>query len=186
MKKLLLASAVLSGIVLAGLFGVSHSQQALGGTGTTASGQFLTISPATTTASAVWLNSNGVLVAADPGPPPPTGALYHQVVDTYFDGAGNKLESHSATHAVGYNCHPGLRKQDQDLVVQDDGHGNVQFTVALLPNEPAPEPPHVTLNAEARRVMVIMAASSRRDTDSPPPITAPTIATTTPEQIAQR
>lgn len=70
-------------------------------------------------------------------PPVPSGALYHQVVDVFYDGDGNKLATKSYTHVVGADCQPGLRREDHDLLVQDDGKGAVRFIQARLPSEPA-------------------------------------------------
>lgn len=91
------------------------------------------------------------------------GAVYHQAVDVYYDRDGNKLATTSATHAIDFNCQPGRRQQQEDLLVQDDGKGNVRFVSARLPSEPATGVKPVTAEAKAKAIMAI------RETQALPP-----------------
>jgi hypothetical protein len=88
-------------------------------------------------------------------PPPPTGALYHQVVDIYFDGDGNKVETRSSTHAITSDCHGGRRVED--FIAQDDGHGGVKFAQSRLPGEPATGQKPVTAADKVKAMMAIKA-----------------------------
>lgn len=87
---------------------------------------------------------------------PPEGALFHQVVDTWFDANGNQVKTASSTHTVDADCHGG-RRLPPDLVAQDDGKGNVRFTPLLLASEPTTGVKPVTAEG---RVKAIMAARS--------------------------
>jgi hypothetical protein len=70
-----------------------------------------------------------------PGLNAPRNALYHQVVDRYYDASGQEIETSSASHVIGYDCHPGRRQQD--LIVEDDGKGGTpRFVALLMGNEP--------------------------------------------------
>lgn len=80
-------------------------------------------------------SGGAVLMIGNPEPPPPQGSFFHQVVDVYYNADGVKLDARSQTHVVAYDCHGGLRRED--AIAQDDGHGNVSFIQARLPNEPA-------------------------------------------------
>ncbi len=108
-----------------------------------------------------WSNDNAILTIGGTGlvtiinNPPPAGAIYHQVVDVFYDGDGNKLETKSYTHAVGADCHPGLRQED--LVVQDDGRGNVKFQTTRLPSEPLTGVKPATPEGRTRAIMAIRA-----------------------------
>jgi hypothetical protein len=65
----------------------------------------------------------------------PPNALYHQVVDRYYDASGQEVETRSASHVIGYDCHSGRRQQD--LIVEDDGKGGTpRFVALLMGNEP--------------------------------------------------
>ncbi len=101
-------------------------------------------------------------------PPPPAGALHHQVVDVYYDADGQKLETHSYTHLVAYDCHNGLRR-NEDLVAQDDGHGGVTFTPLLLPSEPAKAAPK-PVSAEGRVRVMLAARGPAVEAAPAPPI----------------
>lgn len=77
-------------------------------------------------------NNGGMFI----GPQFPAGAVYHQVVDRYFDRDGNPIEATSRTHSVDADCNPG-RRLPQDLVAQDDGKGGMpRFAMTRLPSEP--------------------------------------------------
>lgn len=66
----------------------------------------------------------------------PEGATHHQVVDNYFDDAGNKVETKSRTHLVDAEyCQPGTHRNPEDAVAQDDGKGNVVFAQLRQGNE---------------------------------------------------
>lgn len=73
------------------------------------------------------VNGNGNFSYISVASSAPTAAIFHQVVDRYFDADGKEIEVKSATHTVDPNCHPGLRRQSEQLIVRDDGKGNVQF-----------------------------------------------------------
>jgi hypothetical protein len=85
----------------------------------------------------VTISAIGTITA---GPRQPEGALYHQVVDRYFDKDGNALDVKSATHIVDPDCSQGRRQQDLVASIHDDGKGNVRFG--------ADEPPATLAAAE--------------------------------------
>lgn len=103
-------------------------------------------------ASNTYISSGFVLTMPDP---PPNGAIFHQVVDRFYDADGNVVDTRSYTHAVNGDCHNGVRRQE-DAIAQDDGKGNVRFVATRLANEPATgvKP----LSAEAKAIIKAFAA----------------------------
>lgn len=97
-----------------------------GGTGFTSLslGAVLTPGNFTTTGNLVFHSG-----PASFGPPTPEGAIFHQMVDRYFDKDGNQVEARSMTHVVDADCHSGRREEAIALkdVIHDDGKGNVRF-----------------------------------------------------------
>ncbi len=106
----------------------------------------------------------------------PVGAVFHQVVDRFYDRDGNVVKTASMTHAVGYDCNPGLRRQDQELMVQDDGKGNVTFASPYLASEPREGVRPVTKEG----IVKAQLAMAR----SPAIAAAPAIAATAPTKVA--
>ncbi len=145
-----LSIAALAVNALVGSVALVRAQSIAAAVGTT---QAMTLTP---------LNSNIIMSNGGTGfimlgnePPPPTGALYHQVVDVYFDGDGNKVETRSSTHAITGDCHGGRRVED--FIAQDDGHGGVKFAQARLPGEPATGQKPVTAADKVKAMMAIKA-----------------------------
>jgi len=147
--------------------------------------QALPVSAQSLSTVTLWNNSTAVsptfnmanLVTYVQQEPTPNGAVYHQVVDVYYDAAGKKVKTTSATHAVDpANCHPGRRQQDRDLLVEDDGKGGpVRFVDARLSNEPATGQPAVTAETKIRAMLASKAATT------PAPLQTPA----SPTELAQ-
>lgn len=126
-----------------------------------------------------WLSSpnlttsnNGTIVIngyynLSPQPKLPQGSLYHQVVDIYYDSDGNKLDIKSATHMIGYDCNRGLRRQDQELIAQDDGKGNVQFASLRLASEPTTGVKPITQEGLVKARLAINNSLSPEPTEIP-------------------
>jgi hypothetical protein len=82
----------------------------------------------------------------------PSAALFHQVVDTWFDANGNPVKTASSTHTVDAYCQGG-RRLPPDLVAQDDGKGNVRFAPLLLASEPTTGVKPVTAEGRVKAIM---------------------------------
>ena len=99
----------------------------------------------------------------------PPNALYHQVVDRYYDAYGQEVETRSASHVIGYDCHSGRRQQD--LIVEDDGKGGApRFVALLMGNEPTEGQKAVT---PEDKVKVILAANKGHANDVVAPASVP-------------
>jgi hypothetical protein len=127
--------------------------------------------------------SSGAIVQWANGEPPPPNALYHQVVDRYYDASGQEVETRSASHVVGYDCHSGRRQQD--LIVQDDGKGGApRFVALLMGNEPTEGQKPVTAED---KVKIILAANKGHTDDGVAPASVPaTVALTDVLDVIQR
>lgn len=121
-------------------------------TGLTTSGNLILASSGAS-AQCYTATANGGIALVPCGQPQPTGAIFHQVVDRYFDADGNQLEVKSATHAIDADCQPGRRQQD--LIAQDDGKGRVQFAQTRLPSEPATGQKPVTKDGIIKATLAI-------------------------------
>lgn len=132
-------TAILSALALNALLGVGMAVRAQSVSTVNANGTlpFYTTSGTATLSNAVFKsNANGTFTYIGAPPQLPAGAIFHQVVDIYYDGDGNKVETKSYTHVVDADCHGGLRRQDQERIVQDNGKGGVVFVQARLASEP--------------------------------------------------
>ena len=116
----------------------------------------------------IYLSNGNILQLATDEPPPPN-ALYHQVVDRYYDAYGQEVETRSASHVIGYDCHSGRRQQD--LIVEDDGKGGApRFVALLMGNEPTEG--QKAIPAEDK-VKIILAANKGHTDDVAAPASVP-------------
>lgn len=161
MKKTHLALAVGSGLALTSALALAFGggAPAVGQSAGPVAWSNVTMTPAISSYTAIPLTISGTttagLVSFTPLSPPPVGAVYHQVVDRYFDAGGKVVEVQSKTHAVRGDCHPGRREQGSELIAQDDGKGNVVFADGATELGGAQDPrPLVRLEVEQRVSLV--------------------------------
>jgi hypothetical protein len=122
------------------------------------------------TVNAVYLANGDIVHSADHLPP---NALYHQVVDRYYDASGQEVETRSSSHVVGYDCHSGRRQQD--LMVEDDGKGGApRFVALLMGNEPTEGQKAITAED---KVKIILAANKGHTDDVVAPASVPATVT---------
>lgn len=159
MRKSLIAAVVPSAIILLGLTGYSIGQQISIGVPSSArlTAEHITTGTITNVGWAGgsgWEPVNGTFrIGPVPNPTPP-GAIFHQVVDVYYDTDGNRLDTKSRTHVVDADCTPG-RRLNQELIAQDDGKGNVKFASLRLPSEPTIGVKPVTAEGRTKAMMAI-------------------------------